>query len=35
MSLIKAGNDSGGRDAINRLIKAYNFSSRQQLCEHL
>lgn len=35
MSLIKAGNDSGGRDAINRLIKAYNFSSRQQLCKHL
>ncbi|EON6163771.1 phage repressor protein CI [Escherichia coli] len=35
MSLIKGGNDSGGRDAINRLIKAYNFSSRQQLCEHL
>ncbi|EXU76009.1 phage repressor protein CI [Erwinia mallotivora] len=35
MSLIKAGNDSGGRDAINRLIKAYNFNSRQQLCEHL
>ena len=35
MSLIKEGNDSGGRDAINRLIKAYNFSSRQQLCEHL
>lgn len=35
MSLIKAGNDSGGRDAINRLMKAYNFSSRQQLCDHL
>jgi hypothetical protein len=33
--LIKAGNDSGGREAINRLIKAYNFSSRQQLCDHL
>ncbi|WP_036770745.1 phage repressor protein CI [Photorhabdus australis] len=35
MGLIKVGNDSGGRDAINRLIKAYNFSSRQQLCDHL
>lgn len=35
MSLIKAGNDSGGRDAISRLMKAYNFSSRQQLCDHL
>lgn len=35
MRSIKVGNDSGGRDAINRLIKAYNFSSRQQLCDHL
>lgn len=35
MGSIKVGNDSGGRDAINRLIKAYNFSSRQQLCDHL
>lgn len=31
MSLIKAGNDSGGRDAINRLIKAYNFLHRFQV----
>ncbi|WP_348265451.1 helix-turn-helix transcriptional regulator, partial [Salmonella enterica] len=30
-----AGNVSGGRDAITRRIKAYNFTSRQQLCEHL
>ncbi|EKS8512291.1 phage repressor protein CI [Salmonella enterica subsp. enterica serovar Uganda] len=35
MRSIKVGNDSGGREAINRLIKAYNFSSRQQLCDHL
>ncbi len=35
MRSIKVGNDSGGRDAIDRLIKAYNFSSRQQLCDHL
>ncbi|MGP2485628.1 phage repressor protein CI [Pantoea ananatis] len=35
MRSIKVGNDSGGRDAINRLIEAYNFSTRQQLCDHL
>ncbi|HBR2849596.1 TPA: phage repressor protein CI [Klebsiella pneumoniae] len=35
MRSIKVGNDSGGREAINRLIKAYNFNSRQQLCDHL
>ncbi|PXL04288.1 phage repressor protein [Klebsiella variicola] len=35
MRSIKVGNDSGGRDAINRLIQAYNFNSRQQLCDHL
>lgn len=35
MRSIKTGNDSGGREAINRLIKAYNFTSRQQLCDHL
>lgn len=35
MRSIKIGNDSGGREAINRLIKAYNFKSRQQLCNHL
>ncbi|WP_333881206.1 phage repressor protein CI [Atlantibacter hermannii] len=35
MRSIRVGNDSGGRDAINRLIKAYNFTSRQQLCDHL
>ncbi|HDS9238350.1 TPA: phage repressor protein CI [Klebsiella pneumoniae subsp. pneumoniae] len=35
MRSIKVGNDSGGRDAINRLIQAYSFNSRQQLCDHL
>lgn len=35
MRSIKVGNNSGGRDAINRLIKAYKFTSRQQLCDHL
>ncbi|MHB0169029.1 phage repressor protein CI [Klebsiella pneumoniae] len=35
MRSIKVGNDSGGREAINRLIKAYKFNSRQQLCDHL
>lgn len=27
--------ESGGRAAIDRLIEAYGFSTRQQLCEHL
>ncbi|OTA17216.1 phage repressor protein [Xenorhabdus beddingii] len=35
MNSIKVGNDSGGRDAINRILIAYNFSTRQQLCKHL
>ncbi|WP_241579948.1 phage repressor protein CI [Rosenbergiella nectarea] len=32
---IKAGENTGGREAIHRLIAAYNFRSRQQLCDHL
>lgn len=35
MIQIKAGENTGGREAIHRLIAAYNFKSRQQLCDHL
>lgn len=35
MIRVKAGENTGGRDAIHRLIAAYNFKSRQQLCDHL
>lgn len=32
---VKAGENTGGREAIHRLIAAYDFKSRQQLCDHL
>ena len=32
---IKVGENTGGKAAIHRLIAAYNFKSRQQLCNHL
>lgn len=32
---VKAGENTGGREAIHRLMTAYNFKSRQQLCDHL
>lgn len=32
---VKAGENTGGRNAIHRLLSAYNFKSRQQLCDHL
>jgi len=32
---VKAGENTGGREAIHRLMAAYNFKSRQQLCDHL
>ncbi|PIJ41741.1 phage repressor protein CI [Tatumella sp. OPLPL6] len=35
MIQIKAGENTGGRDTIHRLIAAYSFKSRQQLCDHL
>ncbi|EDM6456421.1 phage repressor protein [Salmonella enterica] len=35
MIQVKAGENTGGREAIHRLMAAYNFKSRQQLCDHL
>lgn len=35
MIQIKAGENTGGREAIHRLMAAYDFKSRQQLCDHL
>ena len=35
MIQVKAGENTGGREAIHRLIAAYDFKSRQQLCDHL
>lgn len=32
---IKVGENTGGKEAIHRLLIAYNFKSRQQLCDHL
>jgi len=32
---VKVGENTGGKAAIHRLIAAYNFKSRQQLCDHL
>lgn len=32
---VKAGENTGGREAIHRLMAAYDFKSRQQLCDHL
>ncbi|HID1728174.1 TPA: phage repressor protein CI [Escherichia coli] len=35
MIQVKAGENTGGREAIHRLMAAYDFKSRQQLCDHL
>lgn len=35
MIQVKSGENTGGREAIHRLLAAYGFSSRQQLCDHL
>jgi len=35
MIQVKVGENTGGKAAIHRLIAAYNFKSRQQLCDHL
>lgn len=35
MIQVKAGENTGGKEAIHRLMAAYNFKSRQQLCDHL
>lgn len=35
MIQVKAGENTGGKEAIHRLIAAYGFKSRQQLCDHL
>ncbi|HCA9963495.1 TPA: phage repressor protein CI [Klebsiella pneumoniae] len=35
MIQVKAGENTGGREAIHRLMVAYDFKSRQQLCDHL
>ncbi|AUY26283.1 phage repressor protein CI [Cronobacter sakazakii] len=35
MNRITVGTDSGGREAIHRIVEAYGFKSRQQLCLHL
>jgi len=35
MIQVKIGENTGGKAAIHRLIAAYNFKSRQQLCDHL
>ncbi|CCW29787.1 conserved hypothetical protein [Xenorhabdus nematophila F1] len=35
MIQVKAGEDTGGKEAIHRLLIAYGFKSRQQLCDHL
>ena len=35
MIQVKTGEDTGGKEAIHRLMAAYNFKSRQQLCDHL
>ncbi|WP_336282631.1 MULTISPECIES: phage repressor protein CI [Enterobacterales] len=32
---VRAGENTGGREAIHRLMAAYDFKSRQQLCDHL
>lgn len=35
MIQVKAGENTGGKEAIHRLMAAYDFKSRQQLCDHL
>lgn len=35
MIRVRAGENTGGREAIHRLMAAYDFKSRQQLCDHL
>ncbi|CDG18568.1 phage repressor protein CI [Xenorhabdus doucetiae] len=35
MIQVKSGENTGGKEAIHRLITAYGFKSRQQLCNHL
>ncbi|EEV8834958.1 phage repressor protein [Escherichia coli] len=35
MMQVKTGENTGGREAIHRLMAAYDFKSRQQLCDHL
>jgi phage repressor protein C with HTH and peptisase S24 domain len=35
MIQVKTGEDTGGKEAIHRLLTAYGFKSRQQLCDHL
>lgn len=35
MIQVRAGENTGGREAIHRLMAAYDFKSRQQLCDHL
>lgn len=35
MIQVKVGENTGGRETIHRLMAAYNFKSRQQLCDHL
>ncbi|WP_340616907.1 phage repressor protein CI [Xenorhabdus entomophaga] len=35
MIQVKAGENTGGREAIHRLMTAYGFKTRQQLCDHL
>ncbi|EGT4306166.1 phage repressor protein [Cronobacter sakazakii] len=32
---VKVGTDTGGKEAIQRLIEAYGFSTKQALCDHL
>ncbi|MDV7023346.1 phage repressor protein CI [Atlantibacter subterranea] len=32
---IKIGTDTGGKEAIQRLIEAYGFTTKQALCDHL
>jgi len=35
ISAFNISSQSGGRDAITRILQAYGFSTRQALCEHL